>query len=148
MAASYPKPDGERRNRVEPKFGWTDLTPTPDVKAPKLPAWRKWAPATTKWWRELWAKPQAAMWESDGSTLWTLACLYDDLIAARADASKVSAEMRQHEDRHGLNPKAMLQLRWRVIEPAAETTVGDGPSPAADDRRAQVLRMVSGGRAS
>lgn len=115
MAASYPKPDGQKVTRHEPKFGWTDLPLAGrDGPPPKLPSWRQWQTATKSWWRDLWAKPQATQWEQDGSTLWTLACLYDDLIAQRAEAAKVSAEMRQHEDRHGLNPKAMLQLRWRL----------------------------------
>lgn len=114
--ARYPKPDSERRNRTKPVFEWTDL-PAEGRKgpAPKLPPWRQWSPKTRSWWKTLWAKPQAVAWEPDGSTLWTLAALYDDLITGRAEASKVSAEVRNHEDRHGLNPKAMLQLRWRLV---------------------------------
>src|SRR5947207_8606335 len=112
--AAYPKPDDQKVNRVQPKFGWTELPEHREGAAPKLPAWRQWQSASKKWWAELWRKPQATQWEQDGSTLWTLACLYDDMIAGRAEAARVSAEMRQHEDRHGLNPKAMLQLRWRL----------------------------------
>jgi len=122
MAASYPKPDEAKVNRVAPKFGWVDLPAAGRSGAtPKLPSWRKWHAGTARWWKELWATPQATQWEASGRTLWTLACLYDDMIAGRADVAKVSAEMRQHEDRHGLNPKSMLQLRWRIVEqPDAE----------------------------
>jgi hypothetical protein len=134
MPASYPKPDGQKVTRHEPKFGWTDLCPDPGVKVPRLPTWRPWQTQTKRWWTVLWGKPQAAMWVSDGSTLWALACLYDDLIAGRADAARVSAEMRQHEDRHGLNPKAMLQLRWRVVGEEAVPSGDAAPTPIGDRR--------------
>lgn len=116
MAASYPKSDSERVTRHKPKFEWVDLPAEGRLDPPPgLPKWRNWHPSTRKWWSQMWAKPQALMWEQDGSTLVPLACLYDDLIAGRATIVQVSAEMRQHEDRHGLNPKAMLQLRWRIV---------------------------------
>lgn len=115
MAGMGPSPNPNARRQNKPTFEWVALpVEGRPGAAPKLPGWRKWSPATSRWWKDLWAKPQATQWEQDGSTLWTLACLYDDLIAGRADAAKVSAEMRQHEDRHGLNPKAMNQLRWRL----------------------------------
>lgn len=116
MAGRYPKADSERRNRTKPAFEWVNL-PAEGRKgpAPKLPAWRVWHPETKKWWKELWAKPQATMWDQSGASVHPLLCLYDDLISGRTEVAKVSAEMRQHEDRHGLNPKAMLQLRWRIV---------------------------------
>ena len=115
--AAYPKPDDQRINRVPPKFGWVDLPPIGRVgPPPPLPTSRQWIPETLRWWAQLWSKPQATMWVQDGSTLVTLACLYDDLHSGRYVAHTVSAEMRQHEDRHGLNPKAMLQLRWRIAD--------------------------------
>ena len=139
MAASYPKPDGQKVTRHPPRFDWVDLPVEGRSGAvPKLPGWRSWQSGTRAWWKNLWSKPQAVMWEQDGSTLHTLACLYDDMIAGRADAAKVSAEMRQHEDRHGLNPKAMLQLRWRITDSEADTA--SGPAPL-DDRR-QRLKVV------
>jgi hypothetical protein len=118
--ASYPKPDGQKVTRHAPKFEWISLPERREGDPPALPEWRLWQEKTLRWWADLWAKPQATQWAQDGSTLFALACLYDDLIAGRAEAAKVSAEMRQHEDRHGLNPKAMLQLRWRV---GAEETI-------------------------
>ena len=140
MPASYPKPDGQKVTRHEPKFGWVDLRPDPGVKVPRLPSWRAWQAQTKRWWSTLWGKPQAAMWVADGSTLWALACLYDDLIAGRADAARVSAEMRAHEDRHGLNPKAMLQLRWRVVD--AEVEAAGDPSPGLVGDRRSRLKVV------
>lgn len=145
MAGRYPNPDGEKVNRHAPSFAWVDLPRGGrSGKPPSLPVWmRKWQPATRKWWATTWQKPQAVMWEQDGSTMWTLACLQDDLLADRTDAAKVSAEMRQHEDRHGLNPKAMLQLRWR-LEPeendmAAADAPGTGSSPSGRRDRLRVV---------
>jgi hypothetical protein len=138
MAASYPKPDDQKVTRHSLKFDWVALPlEGRDGPVPDLPEWRDWDSRTLGWWAELWVKPQAVMWAQDGSTLFAYACLYDDLIGGRAEAAKVSAEMRQHEDRHGLNPKAMLQLRWRIVEgePAVERV-----KPAA--RRRARLKVV------
>jgi hypothetical protein len=129
MPAAYAKPDGQKVNRVPRKHDWVDLPPAPEVPVPPLPEWRMWHPNTATWWATLWAKPQAVMWEPDGSTLWTLAMIYDDVIAGRVETGKVSNEIRQHEDRHGLNPKAMLQLLWRFAddeEPAGHKTASKG----------------------
>jgi hypothetical protein len=92
-----------------------------------------WHPKTVEWWAALWAKPQAVMWDQSGMSLFVLACLYDDQISGREDSVKVSSEMRQHEDKHGLNPKAMLQLRWRIADAGAETT--SAPAPSAERRK-------------
>jgi hypothetical protein len=142
MPGPSPKPDDQRRRRNPPTFAWVELPKSGrEGSPPRLPAWRQWQPKTKRWWKELWAKPQAVMWEQDGSTLLTLACLYDDLIAGRADAAKVSAEMRQHEDRHGLNPKAMLQLRWLIRDESTEPGHEPAPVTPIDDRRKR-LRVV------
>lgn len=117
----YPNPEDQRRNRNERAFDWTVLPmegrPGP---APKLPALRPWTKATLDWWDALWRTPQATQWDQTGRTLHTLAILHhqlavdQDLTADKSRAASLAAEMRQHEDRHGLTPKAMLQLRWRV----------------------------------
>lgn len=138
MAASYAKPDDQKVTRHARKLEWQSLPASGrEGLAPSLPEWRSWDPKTVEWWSDLWAKPQAVMWLQDGSSLFALACLYDDLIAGRAEVAKVSAEMRQHEDRHGLNPKAMAQLCWRIDEAEVVPVV---PKPAAK-RRAQ-LKVV------
>lgn len=126
---------------MEPKFGWVDLPVRREGKPPVLPGWRSWQAGTKKWWGVLWSKPQASMWEQDGSTLIALACLYDDLIAGRAEASRVSGEMRQHEDRHGLNPKAMLQLRWRVAD-GVDVAAPEVPGENSAVKRRERLRVV------
>lgn len=125
-----PAPNPNSRTRHKPTFSWVDLDPAGRCgPPPKLPGWHRWQPATRKWWGEMWAKPQATQWEPDGSTMVPFALLMDDLHSGRVSISTVSAEIRQHQDRHGLNPKAMLQLRWRLstgsdVESTAPVAVG------------------------
>lgn len=146
MAAPYPKPDAERRNRAARPFTWTDLpSEGRPGKPPSLPRVRQWHAQTRKWWVEVWASPQASAWDQSGRTMVPFALVMDDLIAGRVDAVKASPEIRQHQDRHGMNPKAMLQLRWRVLddEPEVEPVQqrSAGTSRAMRDR----LSVVDGG---
>ena len=123
----YPKPDDQKVTR-HVGMAWTELPARREGDTPPLPSWRVWQPATLEWWAGLWTKPQATQWDQSGSTLWVLACLQDDLIAGRIEAARVSAEIRAHQDRHGLSgPKALLQLRWAL--PA-----DDEPAPATPPR--------------
>ena len=147
MAGRYPKPDGEHHGHSPTSRGhrWVELPREGrSGPVPELPAWRVWHPETLAWWVELWAMPQATQWAQDGTSLRVAACLMDDLIAGRAEAAKVSAEWRQHADRHGLSgPKSMLQLGWRF----APADAPPAPPPAKakrskvaslDDRRTRV----------
>lgn len=64
-------------------------------------------------WTELWATPQAVMWERQG---WTrvvarYACC---VLAAELLEKNALAEARQLEDRLGLTPKSMRLLLWVV----------------------------------
>ena len=70
-------------------------------------------------WPSLWATPQAAAWERLG---WTrVVARYAVLIDAVEESEDVPAaallgEVRQMEDRLGLNPKAMRSLLWEVAD--------------------------------
>lgn len=130
----YPKPDGERRNRAERQFDWTVLPFEGRVgEPPALPKWRPWTEQTVEWWADLWSTPQATMWDPSGRSLHALALLHHELMLdqhrEQSRASSISAEMRQHEDRHGLTPKAMLQMRWRVASAPAEAAT---PAPVLE----------------
>ena len=138
----YPKPDGERRNRAERQFDWTVLPAEGRAgDPPALPKWRPWTDVTIEWWADLWSTPQATMWDPSGRSLHALALLHHELMLdqhrEQSRAASISAEMRQHEDRHGLTPKAMLQMRWRVgapAEPAKPATVLElVPAPPRPD---------------
>ena len=105
--------------------------------APDLPDLRSWSLSTIAWWDDLWSCPQAVAWDQTGRTLVRLAILFDDMVKERPGASTTA--MQQLEDRHGLNPKAMLQLRWRIVE---EADVMPMPTKTA---RKQRLKVVDAG---
>ena len=138
MPGPAPKPDAERRRRNSSTFEWTLLPaagrPGP---APELPDLRSWSLSTIAWWEDLWSCPQAVAWDQTGRTLVRLAILFDDMVKERPGASTTA--MQQLEDRHGLNPKAMLQLRWRIVE---EADVMPMPTKTA---RKQRLKVVDAG---
>jgi hypothetical protein len=137
MPAAYPKPDDQRVNRVEPKFGWTDLPIAGRAEAaPELPKHVRWSVYTKRAWVELWSCPQATQWDPSGRTLHGWAELVEQRVRCERERktapASTYAEIRQIEDRHGLNPKAMLQLRWRIV--ADEVVVSD-ESPISDRRK-------------
>ena len=143
----YPNPEGERRNRAERQFDWTVLPAEGrEGPPPELPAWRPWTQATLDWWAELWATPESTQWDQTGRSLQAYAILHHELMldADREPkdrkAASISAEMRQHEDRHGLSVKAKLQLRWRVSATAtpSATVLELVPAPPARPDVAEV----------
>lgn len=68
-------------------------------------------------WVELWATPQAVMWERLG---WVrVVARYVRLVveAEKRDAQvTLAGEVRQLEDRLGLTPMAMKRLEWSIVE--------------------------------
>ncbi|WP_405909559.1 hypothetical protein OG742_37155 [Streptomyces sp. NBC_00828] len=91
-------------------------------------------------WRELWKTPQAVMWHQ---LAWTREVAQYVRWKSRAESGDLDAakEARQLADRLGLNPLAMLRLRWRVGEPedSAPARARKRPAPARrrpDDPRA------------
>src|SRR6266704_5199955 len=65
-------------------------------------------------WRALWRTPQAVAWERLG---WTREVAQYALWKVQAEQGNLEAakEARQHADRLGLSPMAMLRLRWEVV---------------------------------
>lgn len=98
-------------------------------------------------WAELWATPQAAAWERQGWTRevaqyvrWKVKAEQGDLDAAK--------EARQLADRLGLNPLAMLRLRWEVAadEVAEQRQERTARRPASARQRLKVVDPgVAGG---
>lgn len=95
-------------------------------------------------WSELWATPQAVAWERMRWTRdvaqyvrWKILAEHGDL-----DASK---EARQLSDRLGLNPLALLRLRWEISgdEVGERRTENTKASRAAPTRR-RGLKAVDG----
>lgn len=108
---------------------WTDLPASWD-HCPKLPRTRKWHVETRRLWREMWRRPQASQWDQTGLSLRAYIALLDDIHKGDTRYESVAAELRQIENLHGLSAKAMLQLRWRLPDPA-EPQPSD---PVADGR--------------
>lgn len=127
MAAPYPKPDSERVNRHKPGekgFEWTNLPARNDNPIPPMPEGIEYTDRAKRVWKELWESPQSTMWT--GPLLRTVEkyiSLYDRFFGCNGyvdTSAAVTNGMTQCEDRLGLSPKAMLQLRWRVLPEAAE----------------------------
>jgi hypothetical protein len=121
-----PKPDAVRRN---PRSGPVVL-PAEGRKgdAPAWPLQDAAFGAEIQLWRDLWATPQAVMWERHG---WTrVVARYCRVAIAAEDMDKdAMSEARQLEDRLGLTPKAMRMLMWTVAadevnEKRQETSAG------------------------
>jgi hypothetical protein len=86
-------------------------------------------------WAQLWATPQATAWEALG---WVrTVARYTKLVLASERPKApgyLLAEVRQLEDRLGLNPMAMRRLMWEIEStPAAEAVPADVAS--LDDYR-------------
>jgi hypothetical protein len=99
-----------------------------------------------KLWAELWKTPQAAMWEQ---LAWSREVAQYVRFKIRGESGDLDAakEARQWSDRLGLNPLAMLRLRWEIErtedaeqrgrqrrERPAAPAKADGKKPAADPR--------------
>lgn len=107
-------------------------------RAGDTPVWplRSAEPAV---WGELWSTPQAAAWEQMGYTrvVARYALLLDIIESGEgAPAAAILGEVRQMEDRLGLNPKAMRSLLWEVAadEVAEKREDKAVPSRTADKR--------------
>jgi len=108
------KPGAIGRHRVA--FDFVDL-PAEGRKgaAPRLPPLREWSTETLRLWREVWRKPQATMWH-DVEAVVPLAIVWQDLqVLAPERTAALLAELRQVENALGLGPRALAQLRWRVV---------------------------------
>ena len=142
MPGPAPDPNALRRDRPSDRDGWTSL-PSEGRKG-DAPAWplRTWVEATAhllnlddlsasdkkiplgrdairedkreaEIWAELWTTPQAVVWERKKS-VHDVALYTRFMFAAESGDMKAAAEARQWNDRLGLNPKAMLSLRWKI----------------------------------
>lgn len=113
-----PKHPSERRRR-NATVPMTQL-PAGGRKGP-TPKWplEVGSPRELHWWEEFWTTPQAAAWEK--FNLYRTVARYCHVFALfemGANQPHIWAECRQLEDRLGLNPLAMLRLRWEVSDDA------------------------------
>lgn len=93
-------------------------------------------------WADLWATPQASAWERFG---WTRVVARYALLLGRSEDAEAPAailgEVRQLEDRLGLNPKSMRSLLWEVTEDELSEVRDESKPSKAASKRAQ-LKIV------
>lgn len=107
---------------------------------PEWPLPGRSSKAERELWRQLWASPQAVAWERLG---WARSVGRYVRAAIRAERPGAIAyllsEVRQMEDRLGLNPKAMKDLGWEIVKiPAAEQEQHDDNVADIEDYRQRV----------
>lgn len=90
-------------------------------------------------WRELWATPQAIVWEKLGWTR-TVARFCRVMVLAEAlnPLPQYLSEARQLEDKLGLTPKAMRLLLWEIVEEVPAPVVPIAAGSRARDRMRSV----------
>lgn len=123
-----PDPQALRRDRPSDKDGWITL---PAVGyTGEVPPWPISSPPIAvkggqkvvdyvverekKLWADLWRTPQAEMWIRNPATVHEVATYCRMSAIGETGHAMISAEARQMSDRLGVNPAAMLRLRWRV----------------------------------
>ena len=148
-----PKQAEQRRGRAAPSRGeWVEIPTTArrTDAPPALPARnddRAWRPETIAWWERLWANPVATMWDADDDELARLAYSHQKFWSGDTTSAETT-EMRQIEDRHGLNPKGLRDLRWRLVDGEGipdETARAAAPKRSASARRKRALKIIPGG---
>lgn len=95
-----------------------------------------------KLWRELWQTPQATQWER---LKWTreVALYVRWQVLAELGDHAAAKEARQHSNNLGLNPSALLRLRWRIAgasEPTFSPAKPTSGSSSKDRRGFTVVR--------
>lgn len=96
-------------------------------------------------WRDLWALPQAVMWERYG---WTRTVARYARVLLHAEdtlARDVMSEARQLEDHLGLTPKSLKTLMWKVADDELAVRREDVPAAKARRLRAVDPGAVAGG---
>jgi hypothetical protein len=138
MPGPAPK-DPSVRRRKNVSVGKT-LLPAEGRTGP-VPAWPFSQAGEPETWCELWTTPQSVAWERAGwiRTVARYALLLSEVEVPDAKATLLG-EVRQLEDRLGLNPKAMRTLLWEVVEDEVAEKRDDAPSKVAA-KRAQ-LKIV------
>lgn len=135
----------QRRNKASTKATLPSEAQMADAEVPELldrPG--GWHPAVLDWWADVWRSPQAAEYlKLDRYGLYRLAMLWHDWFNAKtpSELTKLSQEMRQLEQNHGLSPVDRRRLQWEVEkgETAARKTEQRRTTrrePGSDPRKA------------
>lgn len=129
MPGPPPSPNARRRNarpewRRLPAAGRRGDPPTFELGRPSK--------AEAALWVSLWATPQAVAWEELGWAR-TVARYCRLVVQAerRGSSTRLLAEVRQLEDRLGLNPLAIRRLAWEIVDALVQEDT-DGADNVAD----------------
>ncbi|MGW5582866.1 phage terminase small subunit [Streptomyces sp. NPDC003857] len=147
-----PKPAGERRRRnatvamtqlpAEGRQGDPPRYPLPPIVVKDDDGGSEMArEREADLWESLWATPQAVMWERTHAEL-TVARFVRFSVLAETGNVKAATEARQLEDRLGLNPQAMLRLRWEVAADEMAEQRQERSTRTAKKTARQRLRVV------
>ncbi|MFJ4617413.1 hypothetical protein [Streptomyces sp. NPDC088812] len=150
-AVSGPPPDPSslRQMKAAERGGWTTLPAEGRTGEP--PEWplTEATPRELVLWEDLWAKPQAVVWEEMGQVL-EVALFARTLAEAERPDTRVDVKkmVRGYLDSLGLSVAGMLRNRWKIAPavegPDASVPVEDRPvvrRPSARDR----LKVVPSG---
>lgn len=146
MPGPPPKLPEERRRRNVPAGGeWRTLPSEPyEGDKPRMP--RGLCDQAQRTWKQWWSSPVAHELGANEAT-WTalerlilLINVYYDKIREGEDPTRILAEIRQQEDRFGLTPKGLQNLRLRLPDGIED----ERAAPASESRYAG-LRLVEGG---
>lgn len=129
--------DGRSRNRLNRELG--RLQEYIAVLREKLRAQRR---LEIGMWRDMWATPQAVQWELLGWSRDVATYVRHKVLGELGDLASAK-EARLWSDRLGLNPTAMLRLRWQVEHGVAASERKAERQPASRDRYPD-LRVVGG----
>ncbi|MER6531167.1 hypothetical protein [Streptomyces sp. NPDC001508] len=144
---SGPAPDPDALRRERDAGEWTILPAEGRQGAtPEWPLTRKTA-RESRLWSQLWARPQALMWERYGQELEV--ALYVRRFAeaeGRQSSVALSTLVRQMGDSLGLSTPGMRANRWRIERPGEEDKAPSGQAPTIAPTSARArLRAVAGG---
>lgn len=159
-------PAPNKENRTRDGIGWTILPAAGrEGAAPPLSLRNvvlaldpstdtKYKARARELWRKWWSSPMALMWAVDDSHVLQRLLVLTARSWGGGSSSEMS-EIRQLEDRFGLNPKARRSLYWRiegVDTPSVEAGDLSGgavtAAPVAGGSEDPRLRIVKGGKAS
>lgn len=160
MPGPAPKPADERARRNKAPVAMRLPAAGREGEPPGWPIGFNPTARADNVWAELWKTPQAVAWERLGWTRVVARYVYllesserdlDEIEDPKVYAALLAAqtrllpELRQIEDRLGLNPLALLRLQWVIDgdEVGEKRDEREGAKAARDQYKG--LRAVSGG---
>jgi hypothetical protein len=138
-----PKPEGQKRNRTPPTRARRTLAeaPKPAVQAVPEPLCAL-STAGKAVWERMWGLPEASQWKLvDIPALSRLVWLQQN--PENWIDNRMLSEVRQLEDRFGMNAYARHHLGWDKPEEEPAPVSQTKPAGVAD-RKAEALRLLRG----